>query len=133
MDDMVQIEQLYARYAWSLDESREDEWLECFTDNATVEGQPFGRFQGREELRRFLGKYKTAFKTMQLRHMNSNLLVDILGDDAEGRCYLVLHGTRRGRAEINAIGVYRDQLRQVNGQWLFVSRKVEWDYSGHWT
>jgi hypothetical protein len=68
-----------------------------------------------------------------LRHINSNLLIDTFGDRAEGRCYLVLHSSRRGRTEINAIGVYRDQLRQINGRWLFTSRHVHWDYSGSWT
>jgi hypothetical protein len=133
MDDVTQIQQLYARYAWALDDGREDEWLACFADDGSVDSSHFGHFQGPEELQRFLVKYRGAFKTMQLRHINSNLLVDIFGDRAEGRCYLVLHSSRRGRAEINAIGVYRDELRQSNGRWLFASRKVTWDYSGHWT
>jgi hypothetical protein len=134
MDNMQEIQQLYARYAWALDDRRDDEWLECFTNNGTVESTQFGRFQGHEELRRFLVKYQCAFKTMQLRHINSNLLIDIDGDLAEGRCYLVLHSSRRGRADINAIGVYRDALEHVeDGRWLFASRKVTWDYSGHWT
>jgi ketosteroid isomerase-like protein len=134
MDNVTQIEQLYARYAWALDDRRDDEWLECFTDDGSVDSSMFGRFQGREELRRFLVRYQAAFKTMQLRHINSNLLIDISGDRAEGRCYLVLHSSRRGRADINAIGVYRDELQQIaDGRWLFVSRRVTWDYSGHWT
>lgn len=133
MDNVTQIEQLYARYAWALDDRRDDEWLECFTADGSVDSSTFGRFQGREELRRFLARYQTAFKTMQLRHINSNLVIDIFGDRAEGRCYLVLHSSRRGRADINAIGVYRDELQQIDGRWLFASRKVTWDYSGSWT
>lgn len=133
MDNLLQIEQLYARYAWALDDSCDEEWLECFTDNGTVESSVFGHFQGREDLRRFLIKYHQAFKTMQLRHLNSNLLIDISGDHAAGRCYLVLYSSRRGRANINAIGIYRDELHQIDGRWLFASRKVTWDYSGSWT
>jgi len=133
MDDLLQIQQLYARYAWALDDRRDEEWLECFTDKGSVESSIFGCFEGREELRRFLVRYQRAFHTMQLRHLNSNLLIDILGDRADGRCYLVLYSSRRGRADINAIGIYRDQLEQIDGRWLFASRKVTWDYSGHWT
>jgi 3-phenylpropionate/cinnamic acid dioxygenase small subunit len=133
MDDLLQIQQLYARYAWALDDRRDEEWLECFTDNGSVESSMFGRFEGREDLRRFLAKYQNAFNTMQLRHLNSNLVIDIFGDRAEGRCYLVLYSSRRGRADTNAIGIYRDQLQQIEGRWLFVSRKVTYDYSGRWT
>jgi SnoaL-like domain len=133
MDNLLQIQELYARYAWALDDRRDEEWLECFTDKGSVESSLFGRFEGREDLRRFLARYQKAFNTMQLRHLNSNLVIDILGDHAEGRCYLVLYSSRRGRADINAIGIYRDQLQQIDGRWLFVSRKVTWDYSGHWT
>ena len=134
MDDLLQIQQLYARYAWALDERRDEEWLECFSEGGSVESSMFGRFQGREALRRFLVKYHNAFKTMQLRHLNSNLLIDISSDKAEGRCYLVLYSSRRGRADINAIGIYRDQLQLIDdGRWLFVSRHVTWDYSGTWT
>ncbi len=133
MDDLTQIEQLYARYAWASDDRRDEEWLECFTEDGSVESSMFGRFQGREDLRRFLAKYQNAFKTMQLRHLNSNLVIDIFGDRAEGRCYLVLYSSRRGRADINAIGIYRDQLQQIDGRWLFATRKVAWDYSGSWT
>jgi hypothetical protein len=134
MDDLLQIQQLYARYAWALDDRRDEDWLQCFTEDGTVESTQFGRFQGREELRRFLIKYQNAFKTMQLRHLNSNLLIDISGDQAEGRCYLVLYSSRRGKGDINAIGIYRDELHQVgDGRWLFASRRVTWDYSGTWT
>jgi hypothetical protein len=133
MDNLLQIQDLYARYAWALDDRRDEEWLECFTDKGSVESSLFGRYEGREDLRRFLAKYQSAFNTMQLRHLNSNLVIDISGDRAEGRCYLVLYSSRRGRADINAIGIYRDQLRQIDGRWLFASRQVTWDYSGHWT
>lgn len=133
MDNLLQIQQLYARYAWALDDSCNEDWLACFTEDGSVESSLFGHFHGREELRRFLLKYQNAFKTMQLRHLNSNLLVDIFGERAEGRCYLVLYSSRRGRADINAIGIYRDQLEQIDGRWFFKSRKVTWDYSGSWT
>jgi hypothetical protein len=134
MDDLLQIQQLYARYAWALDDRRDEDWLQCFTEDGSVESSMFGRFEGREQLRRFLVKYQAAFKTMQLRHLNSNLLIDISGDQAEGRCYLVLYSSRRGKGDINAIGIYRDELQQIgDGRWLFASRRVTWDYSGTWT
>jgi hypothetical protein len=134
MDDLLQIQQLYARYAWALDDRRDEDWLHCFTEDGSVESSMFGRFEGREQLRRFLVKYQAAFKTMQLRHLNSNLLIEISGDQAEGRCYLVLYSSRRGKGDINAIGIYRDELQQIgDGRWLFASRRVTWDYSGTWT
>ena len=133
IEDLVQIRQLYARYAWAIDERCDEDWLNCFAEDGSIEGQPFGRFQGRAELIRFLEKYKSTYKISQVRHINSNLLIEVNGNEAEGRCYMLHCLTHRGQSQVSGIGVYRDQLRQVGGAWLFASRRVVWDYSGTWT
>ena len=39
-------------------------------------------------------------------------------------------GMQPDKIEADAIGGYRDQLRKVNGRWLFADRQAFWDYSG---
>jgi SnoaL-like domain len=130
MDDLAAIQQLYAHYAWMLDEGRYDDWLECFTEDAVVEGPTFGRHSGREELRHFLAKYKAETGMFKVRHVVSTVTAEIEGDHATGACYVLYYRTYRGRTELSSIGGFRDHLRKVNGRWLFVDRQAFWDYSG---
>ena len=130
MDDYAQIRDLYADYAWTLDERRYDQWLQCFTEDGVVEGPNFGRHAGHQELQQFIVKYKATTHMFQVRHVISNIKVDIQGDSATGSCYVINYRTHRGRTELSAIGGHRDKLRKVNGRWLFAERQVFWDLSG---
>jgi 3-phenylpropionate/cinnamic acid dioxygenase small subunit len=130
VDDFAEIQQLYARYSRTLDEKRHEEWLDCFTEDGVVEGPNFGRYGGREQLRQFLVKYRSETKMFQMRHVISNLEVEIQGDSATGSCYILHYRTYRGHPELSAIGSYHDHLRKVGGKWLFADRKATWDYSG---
>lgn len=130
MDDFVEIQRLYARYSRTLDEKLHEEWLDCFTEDGVVEGPNFGRYVGREQLRQFLLKYRSETTMFQVRHVFTNLDVEIQGDKAVGSCYILHYRTHRGRTELSAIGTYQDALRKVDGKWLFADRKAAWDYSG---
>jgi 3-phenylpropionate/cinnamic acid dioxygenase small subunit len=130
VDDYAQIQQLYSRYNLTLDEKRQDDWLDCFTSDGAVEGANFGRFVGREQLKHFLAKYRADTHMFQMRHVVTNMLLDIQGDNARGSCYILHYRTHRGHTELIAIGRYDDQLRKVDGKWLLAERKAFWDYSG---
>jgi 3-phenylpropionate/cinnamic acid dioxygenase small subunit len=130
VDDFTEINQLYARYCWTMDEKFHEEWLDCFTEDGGVEGPNFGRYSGREQLAQFLAKYRAETTMYQMRHVISNIFLDIQGDDATGKCYLLHYRTHRGVIELNAIGRYHDRLRKVGGKWLFVHREASWDYTG---
>lgn len=130
MDDYAEIQQLYSRYALTIDEKLHEEWLDCFTADGVVEGPNFGRYVGHDQLKQFLAKYRAETKMFQMRHVISNVLLDIQGENATGTCYILHYRTHRGRTELIAIGRYQDQLRKVDGRWLFADRKALWDYSG---
>jgi len=130
VDDMAEIEKLYTRYCWTLDEKKHEDWLSCFAEDGVVEGPNFGRYVGRDQLRQFLVKYRAETAMFQVRHVISNITVEIEGDSAVGKCYLLHYRTHRGRTELSAIGGYHDHLRRVGGKWLFAERKAFWDYSG---
>jgi hypothetical protein len=130
VDDLEEIHKLYRRYCWTLDEKQHEEWLDLFAEDGGVEGPNFGKYVGREQLRQFIAKYRAETAMFQVRHVISNIDVEIQGDSAVGRCYLLHYRTHRGRIELSAIGGYHDRLRKVGGKWLFAERKAFWDYSG---
>ena len=60
----------------------------------------------------------------QSRHLFTNLEVEINGDRAHARSYLVVNSTKDGKTTIFGTGGYDCQLRKVDGRWLFADRKV---------
>ncbi|SRR5579875_3167102 len=127
MDDRQKIEELYVRYAFAIDGRQYDEWISCFTEDGVFDSSRMGRFAGRDELRKFVEKYERLLEGGQIRHVISNVLVDVAGERARGRCYLNLYLTKNGKTEMIGVGTYEDQLRKVDGRWLFESRKVVLD------
>jgi ketosteroid isomerase-like protein len=128
MGDREQIHELYARYALAIDAGRYDEWVGYFTEDGVFDSSRMGRFEGREQLRRFTETYDRAREGGQIRHVISNVLVNIAGDTATGTCYLNLYITKNGKTEMIGVATYDDRLRKVNGRWVFQSRKVVMDH-----
>jgi ketosteroid isomerase-like protein len=124
MEDREQIRELYARYALYIDSGRFEEWLNCFTDDGIFESPRLGTHVGREGLRKFTASYKESWAGAQVRHMMVNVSFDIHGDHAHGTCNLIYYHIKGGKTELAAVGGYQDELRKVNGDWLFSHRKV---------
>jgi len=123
-EEREQIRELYVRYALSIDEDRREDWVACFTEDGVFESPRLGRHAGREGLREFTRIYKEAQAGAQVRHVMSNISVQIEGERATGMCYLTYYHTKGGKSELAAVGGYRDKLRKVGGKWLFEHRKV---------
>jgi 3-phenylpropionate/cinnamic acid dioxygenase small subunit len=128
-EDREQIRELYARYAFTIDYGPYEEWLKCFTLDGVFDSPKFGRHAGYDSLKRFTEIYKGSIGSEQVRHMITNVIFRIDGDRATGGCYLTYYHCKSGRATLEAVGRYDDQLRKVGGEWLFQSRKVYID--GH--
>jgi len=123
--DMSQIRDLYANYAWLIDEGHYEDWIkECFTEDGVFESPRFGRHAGHDGLRKFVRIYVESMGGAQVRHLMSNVLVKIDGDRASGRCNLAYYHSQHGKSELSAVGGYSDKLRKVSGRWLFESRQV---------
>jgi 3-phenylpropionate/cinnamic acid dioxygenase small subunit len=127
MSDREQIHDLYVRYAFAIDARRYDEWIDYFTKDGVFDSSRLGRFEGHEQLRRFTEIYERAREGGQIRHVISNLEVEVTDDHARGACYLCLYRTKDGKTEMIGVGAYEDRLRKVGGKWLFESRKVVTD------
>jgi hypothetical protein len=105
-----------------MDELDSDAWIDYFTEGAVFESPRFGRFTGREGLRQLAALRRKSFIQAKVRHVISNVVVDVDGARATGECYLCAYLTKFGKTELVAVGGYRDELLKVGGRWFFQSR-----------
>jgi 3-phenylpropionate/cinnamic acid dioxygenase small subunit len=129
-EDREQIRQLYARYAFTIDLGPYEDWVACFTSDGVFDSPRLGRHEGHDALRKFTVMYKNSAGDAQVRHMMTNVIYRIEGDRAKGGCYLTYYHSKNGKASLEAIGRYDDELRKVNGEWLFQYRRVHIDGHG---
>jgi 3-phenylpropionate/cinnamic acid dioxygenase small subunit len=123
-EDREQIRELYARYAIYVDNSQFEDWVNCFTADGVFESPLLGKHTGSDALRKFCASYKESWAGAQVRHMMVNVSFDIHGDHAHGTCNLIYFHIKNNKTELAAVGGYRDELRKVDGNWLFTHRKV---------
>lgn len=129
-DDHEAIRQLLARYNFAVDFGETDAWAACFVADGVFlctglpDGHPLGgRHQGPAELAAYA---RTHYETNSgtARHWNWNLVIDGDGNAATMKCYLAAQSGTGVNAVLRSIGVYRDKLRKVDGNWLFEERHV---------
>ena len=75
----------------------------------------------------FANGYIAAFTG---RHCTSDFVIDVDGDDARSRCYLIAVNNA-GAPIISTTAVYEDVLRRTADGWRFVHRKVSPDTAIH--
>ncbi len=121
-EDMLAIQQLYARYNHAIDSGDADGWAACFTADGTFTSGASGSFAGREQLTTFAQGFASRLKA---RHWTNNLIIEADGEGATGTCYLMLLRLQEGSpASVLTTGIYRDSLLRDAGAWKFTSRSV---------
>lgn len=120
--DKLEIQELTARYALAMDEHDTPRWLETWAPNGSWEGA-LGTYQGDRLplLLRDLGE-----RIVHRRHIITNYIVDVSGDEAQQSCYMQIVAYKEG-PKIVATAVYRDRLKKIDGQWRFMSRRMTID------
>jgi len=125
IEDRLKIHDLFARYMRSVDNWDEAELYACFTEDGVLESPIVGgRFVGREGQRQFMANGRKMGEGRKTRHLFTNLEVELNGDRANARAYLVVNSTEDGKTTIFGTGHYECQLRKIDGRWLFSDRKV---------
>jgi uncharacterized protein (TIGR02246 family) len=117
-----EVRALYNRYALSWDENQAEELAGCFTSDAVFESQR-GRFVGRDEILGNMVNVNTALGGARQRHITTNLDIRIDGERGTATAYFICCVGRQGKLEVIAFGKYEDELRKVDGRWLFSARK----------
>lgn len=128
LEDRLDIQELYARHAQSVDANDGETWSMCFTKDglfAATTGKLAGKvYRGREELAR-LGNDRD--REPPTRHWTCNYLFTPREDHIEGRCYVMRIEYGDVAPVIAALAVYHDEIVREDGQWRFRSRRPQLD------
>ena len=129
MEDWFGINNVFIRYANSLDRGDVEAVVECFSEDASLESPILGKFSGHAGVRDFAARTARLKQERgtQFRHVVSNLTVDVEGDRAHAICYLLDFMTRDGKTELLSPGEYDCTLRKTDGRWQFERRLVAMD------
>ena len=129
VEDRICIEELFARYMWSIDSGDVDALVGCFTEDGSLESPAVGKYSGRGNIAEFASRFARFRESgSQMRHVISNLLVETDGDTGSARCYLVVFLTKSGSSRLLGPGRYECVLRKVDGAWFFQRRLVVMDH-----
>ena len=121
MDDYEAIRRLLAEYCIGTDTGDTDRWSNCFADDIVFDG-PFGTFDSKEAGRAYHLAAGDAPKNF--RHVNSNAVIDIDGNDAVVHSYIQVFDQTGGTPVMIFLGFYDDRLVKHDGRWLIRSRKL---------
>ena len=134
-NDRAEIEDLMSRYLYAFDWQDADAYAATFTEDGVLEFAG-GTEQGHEELKKVMvdmaarekAKAEASFppRRHRVRHYVTNLVLEIDGDSARSTSYWweFNNDARAGRPYLGTYGHYEDELKRVNGRWLFARRKI---------
>jgi uncharacterized protein (TIGR02246 family) len=129
IEDRLAINDLFVRYTTALDAGDVETIVGCFAEDGSLESPTVGVYAGRPGIRDFARRFARFRENgSQLRHVISNLAVQLHGDQATATCYLLNLITRNGRSQLLAPGRYECELVKIDGDWLFQRRVVILDH-----
>lgn len=122
MSDYEGIQQTIARNNIALDDRRFEDCIATYTPDGTIAG-----YTGHDAIRAFILSQDLAVRDdLERRHVNTNILIEVQGDQAEAISDLLVYDkVGDGPWTLVTVGRYRDGLaRQADGGWLFTSREL---------
>lgn len=121
--DKLAIQELFARYAHAIDDLDPAAWVAFFTADGIFQVGTRA-MQGAAALR---GYADVHVREIRCRHMMSNFLYTVRGNEAAGQCSMLATLATAGGYRIFAQGRYVDRLVRQDGVWRIAHRKVETD------
>ncbi|MDO8434190.1 MAG: nuclear transport factor 2 family protein [Candidatus Binatus sp.] len=121
LEDIEQIKKLKARYCAYCDDNYDADGIaSLFTEDGVWDGGALGKGVGHEGIKKFFLRAPSAF-TFAI-HNVMNPIIEVDGDMATGRWYLVQPLTRRENDAESAMwlaGRYEDDYVRVGAEWKF--------------
>ena len=123
-----------ARYLFAIDYNDWDSYVETFAPDGVLEFAS-GSSKGRPAIRAMVAKFAEGIgrfyhtedgKPAKLRHVILQSVVRVEGGHAWARSLwleMANHGPQ-DTMKMGTYGLYEDELKKVNGQWLFAKRNV---------
>ena len=123
VQDRLDIQDLYTRYAHSFDDADADAWSALFMPDGRFAPPGIDPVVGTEALRAFVSNRSTDSPGM--RHVIANVLIDVDGNEVTGRAYFVCYRLDGdGGFRLRNFGRYVDKLDRHDGSWRFAVRDV---------
>src|SRR4051812_14269764 len=99
VEDRFKINDIMVRYTTCLDAGDTEGVVSCFTPDGVVDSPISGSYEGHERIRFFASRNADNKKQngAQLRHVISNMVIDVQGDQAHAQWYLLDFLTTRGK------------------------------------
>jgi len=119
--DFVDIQQLYARYNWSLDAGDAEAYASTFTPDGT-----FNNNVGHDAIVKFANTFHGGLGA-HVKHWNTNLMITPTAEGASGQVYLVLVDFATKPATIATSASYSDELVKTAQGWRFKKRQTKGD------
>lgn len=120
-EDLTEIDQLYARYNWAIDQGDAEGYAATFTADGV-----FNANVGHDAIVKFAQGFHAGIGA-RVRHWNTNLLVVPTATGAHGQVYLVLVDFSTKPATIAASASYSDELVKTAQGWRFTKRTTKGD------
>ena len=120
-DDLVEIQQLYAKYNWSLDSGDAEAYASTFTPDGV-----FNNNVGHDAIVKFAQGFHTGLGS-HLKHWNTNLMILPSAGGATGQVYLVLVDFATKPPSIFTSATYADELVKTPQGWRFKKRQTKTD------
>lgn len=129
IEDRLGIGDLFTRYTYALDAGEIDTIVDCFTEDGALVSPAVGTHRGRAAIRISAEQFALyQAGGSQLRHVISNLMMQVDGDRAHATCYLTVFLTRDGKSRLLAPGLYDCELHKTDGMWRFQNCVVKHDH-----
>jgi hypothetical protein len=125
LEDIESIKQLKAQYCSFCDQNYDPQGIaSLFTDDGVWDGGNLGKAEGHAAIIKFFERAPSAF-SFAIHHV-MNPRIDVDGDHATGRWYLLQPLTRKSRSGEEAMwlaGRYEDEYVRIGGEWKFARLK----------
>jgi uncharacterized protein (TIGR02246 family) len=127
LEEKDAIRELIAEYCFRIDAADYERWAELFTEDGVFEVTGMFRHEGRAAILGFTKMIPLNAKGMPpFKHCTLNHVIEVDGDRARARCYLLL--VQEGNPlQLNLAGRYEDELVKHDGRWRFARRVAHFD------
>lgn len=126
IEDKLAIRDLMARYSFAHNFGDIEGYVECFTEDGVIES-PIGTVKGSAAIRQYITAREAEVCESPLRYMVTNIITNVQGDRATGKCYLLILQVLREGVKLVTTGVYKDEFCKIDGTWRISHRKLELD------
>ena len=126
--DIVEICQLKSAYSWHYDTPDLDALVDLFTDDAVCDFGPYGRWEGKAEIREgFKQNIKDPSELVRYVHNTTNPLIDVDGETAKGRWYLLDHVLNYDDKSdpMKIMAIYNEKYVKKDGSWKILHSHIE--------